>query len=49
LSPLPEPVQEYGSVGDIQTQQSAKTMAFDQKSKRLFLSEAVMEPAPVAI
>ena len=37
---------EYESVGDIQTQKSAKTMAFDPKSKRLFLSAAQMEPAP---
>lgn len=28
---------EYESVGDIRTQQSAKTMAFDPKTKRLFL------------
>jgi DNA-binding beta-propeller fold protein YncE len=35
---------EYESVGDIQTQQSAKTMAFDPKTKRLFLSAAEMEP-----
>jgi DNA-binding beta-propeller fold protein YncE len=38
---------EYESVGDIQTQKSAKTMAFDPKSKRLFLSAAEMLPAPV--
>lgn len=31
---------EYESVGDIQTQKSAKTMAFDPKTKRLFLSAA---------
>jgi DNA-binding beta-propeller fold protein YncE len=37
---------EYESVGDIRTQQSAKTMAFDPKKKRLFLSAAEMEPAP---
>ena len=37
---------EYESVGDIQTQKSAKTMAFDPKSKRLFLSAAEMQPAP---
>jgi DNA-binding beta-propeller fold protein YncE len=37
---------EYESVGDIRTQQSAKTMAFDPKTKRLFLSAADMEPAP---
>jgi DNA-binding beta-propeller fold protein YncE len=39
---------EYESVGDIQTQKSAKTMAFDPKTKRLFLSAAEMEPVPVA-
>ena len=39
---------EYESVGDIQTQKSAKTMAFDPKTKRLFLSAAEMEPAPAA-
>ena len=39
---------EYESVGDIRTQQSAKTMAFDPKTKRLFLSAAEMEPAPNA-
>src|SRR6202022_4112468 len=39
---------EYESVGDIQTQKSAKTMAFDPKSKRLFLSAAEMESAPAA-
>ena len=39
---------EYESVGDIQTQRSAKTMAFDPKSKRLFLSAAELEPAPAA-
>ena len=33
---------QYESVGDIQTQKSAKTMAFDPKSKRLFLSAAEM-------
>jgi hypothetical protein len=36
----------YASAGDIQTQKSAKTMAFDPKSKRLFLSAAEMEAAP---
>src|SRR5258708_29318312 len=36
---------EYESVGDIQTQKSAKTMAFDPKSKRLFLSAAEMVPS----
>jgi DNA-binding beta-propeller fold protein YncE len=35
---------EYESVGDIQTQQSAKTMAFDPKTRRLFLPAAEMEP-----
>ena len=35
---------EYESVGDIQTQKSAKTMAFDPKTKRLFLSAAEMAP-----
>ena len=39
---------EYESVGDIQTQKSAKTMAFDPKTKRLFLSAADMEPAAAA-
>ena len=37
---------EYESVGDIQTQKSAKTMAFDPKTKRLFLSAAEMESVP---
>jgi len=37
---------QYESVGDIQTQPSAKTMAFDPKTKRLFLSAAEMEPVP---
>jgi hypothetical protein len=37
---------EYESAGDIQTQKSAKTMAFDPKTKRLFLSAAEMEPPP---
>jgi len=41
-------VDEYESVGDIQTQKSAKTMAFDAKTKRLFLSAADMESAPAA-
>ncbi len=36
---------EYQSVGDIQTQQSAKTMDFDPKTKRLFLPAAEMEPS----
>lgn len=37
---------EYESLGDIQTQRSAKTMAFDPKTKRLFLSAAELEQAP---
>jgi len=36
----------YESVGEIETQKSAKTMAFDPKTKRLFLSAAELEPAP---
>jgi DNA-binding beta-propeller fold protein YncE len=36
---------DYESVGDIHTQPSAKTMAFDPKTKRLFLSAAQMESA----
>jgi DNA-binding beta-propeller fold protein YncE len=39
---------EYESMGDIETQKSAKTMAFDPKTKRLFLSAAEMESAPAA-
>ncbi len=39
---------DYESVGDIQTQKSAKTMAFDSKNKRLFLSAADMEATPSA-
>jgi DNA-binding beta-propeller fold protein YncE len=35
---------EYESAGDILTQKSAKTMAFDPKTKRLFLSAAEMVP-----
>jgi len=35
---------EYETVGDIQTQPSAKTMAFDPKTKRLFLSAAELQP-----
>jgi DNA-binding beta-propeller fold protein YncE len=35
---------EYESVGDIQTQASAKTMALDQKSKRMFLAAAEIVP-----
>jgi YVTN family beta-propeller protein len=34
---------EYESVGDIKTQRSAKTMAYDPKTKRLFLSAADMD------
>ncbi len=37
---------EYESLGDIATQVSAKTMALDPKTKRLFLSAAEMEQAP---
>jgi DNA-binding beta-propeller fold protein YncE len=37
---------DYESVGDIRTQPSAKTMAFDPKTKRLFLSAAEMESSP---
>jgi hypothetical protein len=36
---------DYEAVGDIQTQRSAKTMAIDPKTKRLFLSAAEMMPA----
>lgn len=39
---------DYESAGDIQTQFSAKTMTFDPKTKRLFLSAAEMESAPAA-
>ena len=39
-------VNEYESVGDILTQKSAKTMAFDPRSKRLFLPAAEMLPPP---
>src|SRR5205807_706784 len=39
---------EYEPVGDIQTQRSAKTMAFDPKTKRLFLSAAELESVPAA-
>lgn len=38
----------YEQVGDIRTQNSAKTMAFDVKSKRIFLSAAEMQPAPAS-
>jgi YVTN family beta-propeller protein len=37
----------YKSAGDIATQKSAKTMAFDPKTSRMFLSAAEMEAAPV--
>ena len=37
---------EYESVGDITTQKSAKTEAFNPKTKRLFLSATEMEAAP---
>jgi YVTN family beta-propeller protein len=37
---------EYESAGDIKTQESAKTMAIDPKTKRLFLSAAEMVPPP---
>ena len=36
---------EYESVGLIKTQQTAKIMAFDPKTKRLFLSAAEVNPA----
>ena len=36
----------YESLGDIHTQPSAKTMALDPKSKRMFLSAAEMVPPP---
>ncbi len=39
---------EYESVGDIQTQKSAKTMTMDPKTKNLYLSSAEMESAPAA-
>jgi DNA-binding beta-propeller fold protein YncE len=39
---------EYESKGDIQTQKSAKTMAMDPKTKRLFLSAAEMESVPAS-
>lgn len=39
---------EYEPVGDIQTQRGAKTMAFDPKTKRLFLTTAEMESVPAA-
>lgn len=37
---------EYESAGDIHSQQSAKTMTIDPKTKRLFLSAADLEPLP---
>lgn len=37
---------EYESVGDIQTQKSAKTMTMDPKTKNLYLSAAEMENVP---
>jgi len=37
---------EYVSVGDIHTQVSAKTMAIDPKTKRLYLTAADVEPLP---
>jgi DNA-binding beta-propeller fold protein YncE len=37
---------EYESAGSIPTQLSAKTMAYDPKSQRLFLSAAQMQPPP---
>lgn len=37
---------EYTSMGDIPTQPSAKTMAYDPKSGRLFLSAADLETVP---
>jgi DNA-binding beta-propeller fold protein YncE len=43
-----ESADEYEPIGDIQTQKSAKTMAMDPKTKRLFLSAAEMEIAPTA-
>jgi DNA-binding beta-propeller fold protein YncE len=42
-----ESADKYTSVGDIATQKSAKTMTLDPKTKRLFLSAAEMEAAPV--
>lgn len=39
---------EYEPVGDIQTEKSAKTMAFDPGTKRLFLSAAEMETLPAS-
>jgi hypothetical protein len=39
-------VNEYASVGDTQALRSAQTMAFEPKSKRLFLSATGMQPMP---
>ena len=39
---------DYESVGDVQTQRGAKTMAYDPKTKRLFLPTAEMIAAPTA-
>jgi DNA-binding beta-propeller fold protein YncE len=39
---------EYEAVGDIPTLPGAKTMAFDPKTKRLFLSTSEMEAVPAA-
>jgi len=39
---------EYELVGSIPTQRGAKTMAYDAKAKRLFLTTAEMEQAPAA-
>lgn len=39
---------DYESAGSIQTEQSAKTMTIDPKTKRLFLSAAEMESTPAA-
>ncbi len=39
---------QYESLGDIQTQKSAKTMAFDSRTKRIFLSASEMESVPAA-
>jgi hypothetical protein len=39
---------EYESLGDIQTQPGAKTMALDRKSKKLFLSTSEMESVPAS-
>jgi len=37
---------QYESMGDIKTQESAKTMALDPKTKRMFLTAAEMIPPP---